>query len=41
MGLRLTPELTARASYLTRNGYVVSFWDDQFLASLVYAKKFR
>ena len=41
VGFRLTRELTARASYLTRKGYVVRFWDDQFLASLVYAKKFR
>mgnify|MGYP003348728734 CR=1 FL=1 len=41
VGFRLTRELTARASYLTRKGYVVGFWDDQFLASLVYAKKLR
>lgn len=40
VGVRLMPELTFRASYLTRKGYVVSFWDDQFLASLVFAKKF-
>jgi hypothetical protein len=38
-GFRVTPELTVRASYMTRNGYVVGFWDDQFLASLVFAKK--
>jgi hypothetical protein len=38
-GIRLTPDITARASYMTRKGYVVGFWDDQFLASIVYAKK--
>ncbi len=40
LGYRLTPELTLRGSYMTRHGYVVSFWDDQFLTSIVYAKKF-
>lgn len=40
VGFRLTRTLTARASYLTRKGYVVGFWDDQFLASIVYAQKF-
>lgn len=40
LGFRVTPELTLRGSYMTRNGYVVGFWDDQFLASIVYAKKF-
>jgi hypothetical protein len=39
VGFRLLPEVTVRASYLTRNGYVVGFWDDQFLASVVFAKK--
>jgi hypothetical protein len=39
VGFRLMPELTLRASYLTRKGYVVGFWDDQFLASVVFAKK--
>ena len=38
-GFRVTPELTLRASYMTRKGYVVGFWDDQFLASVVYARK--
>ena len=38
-GLRLTPDLTVRATYMTRKGYVVGFWDDQFLASIVFAKK--
>ena len=38
-GFRLTPELTLRGSFMTRKGYVVEFWDDQFLASIVYAKK--
>lgn len=41
VGLRLTPEVTLRGSYLTRHGYVVSFWDDQVLASIVWARKFR
>ena len=40
LGFRVTPELTLRGSYMTRNGYVVTFWDDQFLASIVYARKF-
>jgi len=40
-GFRVTPEITLRASYMTRKGYVVGFWDDQFLASIVYAKKIR
>ena len=39
VGYRLLPEVTLRASYLTRMGYVVGFWDDQFLASVVFAKK--
>jgi hypothetical protein len=38
---RLTPEVTLRASYMTRKGYVVGFWDDQFLASIVFAKKIK
>jgi hypothetical protein len=38
-GFRVTPDLTLRASYMTRKGYVVGFWDDQFLASIVFAKK--
>ena len=37
----LTPEVTLRASYMTRKGYVVGFWDDQFLASIVFAKKIK
>jgi hypothetical protein len=41
VAFRLSPELTLRASHLTRKGYVVFFWDDQFLASIVWAKKFR
>jgi hypothetical protein len=39
VGFRLLPEVTLRASYLTRKGYVVGFWDDQVLASIVFAKK--
>jgi len=38
-GFRLTPEMTFRVSYMTRKGYVVGFWDDQFLASIVFAKR--
>ena len=41
LGIRLTPEITLRGSYMTRKGYVVGFWDDQVLASIVYAKKVR
>jgi hypothetical protein len=41
IGLRVTPMLTFRASYLTRKGYVLFFWDDQFLASVVWARKFK
>ena len=40
-GFRVTPEVTLRASYMTRKGYVVGFWDDQFLASIVVAKRIR
>jgi hypothetical protein len=40
-GFRLTRELTVRVSYLTRKGYVVGFWDDQVLASLVFARRFK
>lgn len=40
-GFRLMPEITLRASYMTRKGYVVGFWDDQFLASVVFAKKLK
>jgi hypothetical protein len=41
IGLRVSPDVTLRASYLTRKGYVVFFWDDQFLASVVWARKFK
>ena len=40
-GFRVTPEITLRASYMTRKGYVVGFWDDQFLASVVFAKRLK
>ena len=40
LGFRASREVTLRASFMTRKGYVVGFWDDQFLASIVYAKKF-
>lgn len=38
-GFRLLPEVTLRASYMTRKGYNVAFWDDQFLASVVFATR--
>lgn len=41
VGYRATPDITLRASYLTRKGYVVGFWDDQFLFSAVFARRFR
>lgn len=41
LGFRLTPELTMRGSYMTRKGYVVGFWDDQVLASIVFAKRLK
>ena len=40
-GFRVTPEITLRGSYMTRKGYVVGFWDDQVLASIVFAKKLK
>jgi hypothetical protein len=41
LGFRLTRDLTLRGSYMTRKGYVVGFWDDQVLASIVLAKRFK
>jgi hypothetical protein len=41
LGFRVTPELTVRGSYMTRKGYVVGFWDDQVLASIVFAKRLK
>jgi hypothetical protein len=41
VGFRLTPEVTLRGSYMTRKGYVVGFWDDQVLASVVFAKRIK
>ena len=41
LGFRVAPEITARVSYMTRKGYVVNFWDDQVLASIVFAKKIK
>ena len=40
-GFRVMPEVTLRASYMTRKGYVVGFWDDQILASVVFAKRLK
>ena len=41
MGFRVTPAVTLRGSYMTRKGYVVSFWDDQVLGSIVFATKVK
>ncbi len=41
LGFRATPDITLRVSYLTRKGYVVGFWDDQVLASVVFARKIK
>ena len=41
VGFRVAPEVTVRASYMTRKGYVVGFWDNQILASVVFAKKIK
>ena len=38
-GFRVTPDLTLRAGYLTRKGYVVFHWDDQFVASITWQRK--
>lgn len=38
-GFRITPDLTLRAGYLTRKGYVVFHWDDQFVASITWQRK--
>jgi hypothetical protein len=38
-GIRVTPDLTLRAGYMTRKGYVVFHWDDQFLASVTWQRK--
>ncbi len=37
----LTVDLVLGGSYPTRNGYVVNFWDDQVLASLVFARTLK
>jgi hypothetical protein len=41
VGFRVTPAITLRGSYMTRKGYVVGFWDDQVLGSIVFAKKIK
>jgi hypothetical protein len=38
-GIRLSPDLTLRAGYMGREGYVVFHWDDQLIASLVWQKR--
>ena len=39
LGIRVSPDVTLRAGYLGREGYVVFHWDDQFIASLVWQKR--
>jgi hypothetical protein len=41
VGVRLTPNITFRGSYLTRKGYVVFFWDDQVLGSIVFSRRWK
>jgi hypothetical protein len=41
LGFRLTPDLTFRGGYLVRKGYVVSHWDDQAIASIVWQRRLR
>ena len=41
VGFRVTPAITLRGSYMTRKGYVVRFWDDQVLGSIVFAQKIK
>jgi hypothetical protein len=41
VGFRLTPDITFRGSYMTRKGYVVFHWDDQVLASVVFARRWK
>jgi hypothetical protein len=38
-GIRVSPDLTVRGGYLGRRGYVVSHWDDQLIASIVWQRK--
>jgi hypothetical protein len=38
-GFKVTPDVTLRAGFMTRWGYVVRHWDDQFLASITYQRK--
>jgi hypothetical protein len=38
-GFKVSPDLTLRAGYLTRKGYVVFHWDDQFVASVTWQRK--
>jgi hypothetical protein len=38
-GVRVTPDVTLRVGYLGRKGYVVSHWDDQLIASIVWQRK--
>lgn len=40
IGVRVTPDLTLRAGYLTRHGYVVAHWDDQLVASVTFQRRF-
>jgi hypothetical protein len=38
-GFRLTPEITLKAGYMVRRGYVVWHWDDQVIGSIVWQRK--
>lgn len=38
-GYRITPDLTVRAGYMVRKGYVVFHWDDQLVWSVVWQRK--
>lgn len=38
-GFRVTPDLTLRAGYMVRKGYVVFHWDDQMVMSVVWQRK--
>lgn len=39
VGVRLSPDVTLRVGHLVRKGYVVSHWDDQVIASMVWGRR--
>jgi hypothetical protein len=39
LGVRLSPDVTLRGGYMGRHGYVVTHWDDQWIASAVWQRK--